>query len=378
MGLAGRLSATLVVLLLPAIGYAQGVDVSIPGSPGGVSSFLPTGFSTSGIDMSGVRVTPVVKAGFKRIALNYSLDIVPTELLSPFFPLFNQFGSLLDTYPIDIKLHNANLAVGTVGLNVGIGSAHEVFGNVSANIPRSITLQTITGPGIGVSTHQGLSWEGSQFQWNQYELGGVYWVSPAVGVIGGVRWERTSVRASNPVPIPSYGVLQIPSSINTVQFPNYGADLRTLLAIPYLGARVAGSYYRGSFIVGAANASVLLPVTLNKGGPYAGIFLIPDVLFIGRSDLSEKASYDFSRPGVFLEGNFETDYNVTTGMKLTFWGEGSWLTIRGPGSVDLSGGSSFGVFGLTFPITRYSSSSSGTSTLSRYTYGFGLTGSLSF
>ncbi len=320
-----------------------------------------------------IRVLPSGQVGYKRIGLNINLNIPVTQLLSP-FAFFPQYGSLLDLYPLDMKVQWADLAVGAFRLDTWITPAFSLFGSVSANIPRTVGIEASQGPGIGVIPPQAWRWTGSGFQWSEFEFGGSYNINKAVGLVAGIRFDRISVRFSEPEPVPSYGYFTIlPPTTRTATFPDYSGDLNTFFTIPYVGCEIFGPYYKGSLLIGSASARLRLPLDLTHAGTY-----ITGPIFeaTGRRDLSEQAEYAFKNAGLFLEAGLESSFPVRF-FNCTLWAKGSWLRIRGDGEVNLAGQSSFFLLALNFP-NPFSASSSGTSTLNQYTFDVGFSGAVNF
>src|SRR5208283_2194772 len=190
----GLLVGLWLLLAFPVVALAQGLvpeplpsGSSVPGGAGasgwisGVTS-LP---GLNGIQAGDIRIWPTLSVGYKRVALNFNLNIPPTQVLSP-FTIFPNYGSLLDTYPLDAKITSADLAVGAFRLDAQITPVCGLFGTVSANIPRTVGIEASEGPSIGVIPPQAWSWTGSQFQWSEFEFGGWYNINQAVGLVGGI------------------------------------------------------------------------------------------------------------------------------------------------------------------------------------------------
>ena len=391
----GLLVGLCLLLAFPIAALAQGV-VPEP-LPAGASPL--GGVGTSGwfsgmtslpglnwIQAGDIRIWPTLNVGYKKIALNFNLNIPPTELLSPFlsFPGFlnyfalRNYGSLLDTYPLDAKIQSADLAVGAFRLDAQLTPVCGLFGSVSANIPRTVGIEASQGPGIGVTQPEAWRWTGSRFQWSEFEFGGWYNVNQAVGLVAGIRFDRISVRFSDPEPVPGYSYftfLPFPPAFRPVAFPDYGGDLTTFFTIPYIGCQIFGPYFKGELLIGSASARLRLPLSLSHGGPYIRDFI---GFISGRQGLSEQAEYTFNNAGLFLEAGLESTFPVGL-FNCTLWAKGSCLRIRGDGDVSLTGQSSwfafFGLFNLPEP---FSSSNSGTSTLNQYTFDLGLSGAVAF
>src|SRR5208283_1064418 len=97
---------------------------------------------------------------------------------------------------------------------------------------------------------------------------------------------------------------------------------------------------------------------------------------LGRRDLSEQAEYTFKNAGLFLEAGLESTFPVGF-FNCTLWAKGNWLRIRGDGDVNLAGQSTAFVLAFRLP-EPFSVSSSGTSTLSQYTFDVGFSGAINF
>jgi hypothetical protein len=375
-----------LLLAFPIVALAQGVvpemlpSGSAPMGGSGASGWISGMTSVPGlnwIQAGNIRIWPTLNVGYKKIALNFNLNIPPTQVLDSFV-VFPQYVSLLDTYPLDAKIQSADLAVGAFRLDAQLTPVCGLFGSVSANIPRTVGIESSEGPGIGVIPTQAWRWTGSRFQWSEYEFGGWYNINQAVGLVAGIRFDRISVRFADPEPVPGYRFFTIiPPVIRSATFPDYSGDLNTFFTIPYIGCQVLGPYFKGSLLIGSASARLRLPLALSHAGPY-----ITGPIFgaLGRRDLSEQAEYTFKNAGLFLEAGLESTFPVRF-VNCTLWVKGNWLRIRGDGDVKLAGQSSafLSIFGLLFTLPEpFSASSSGTSTLNQYAFDLGLSGSISF
>jgi hypothetical protein len=355
------------------------IGVSAQGIVGGagLSDWMPTITSLPGlnrIDWGAISIRPTVLAGYKHLGFNVSLGIPPTQILSPFGARFPEWGSLLDLYPLDVKVQSADLAVGAFRLDAQITPAWGLFGSVSANIPRTVSIYSDVSPGIGRIRPGGpLSWRGSRFQWSEFDVGGWYGINQAVGLVAGIRFDRVSVGFSNPDPVPSYRILIAALGFPTVYFSDYSGDLNTFFTIPYIGAQFFGPYFKGSVLIGSAGARLRLPLDLTHRGVYYALTILT-----GRRNLSEQAEYTFNKAGVFLEGNLEWSFPVRY-FNCTVWAKGNWLRIRGNADVTTAGRSAF--YFLPTPVVLpqpFSESSSGTSTLNQYNLDVGFSGVINF
>jgi len=375
------LSGALCLLLaFPVLTLAQSlVPVQFPSSSpllGDASTSAITSLpGLNWITASPITIRPTINVGYKRIGFDFSLDIPPTQVLSPFL-LFPSYGRVLDVYPLSTKIQSADLAVGTFRLDVQVTPAWCLFGSVSASIPRTVGIEANEGPSIGVISSQAWRWTGSRFQWSEFEVGGRYSLSPVVGLIGGVKFARVSVRLSEPEPVPSYGfftIFPLPPATRTVTFPDYSGDLRTFLTIPYIGCEVFGPYFKGSLLIGSASARLRLPLELSHASPY---ITGPIFGIVGRRDLSEQAEYTFKNAGLFLEAGLESTFPISF-FNCTVWLKGNWLRIRGDADVNLAGQSSWFILAFSFP-EPFAESSSGGSTLNQYSFDLGFSAALTF
>jgi len=366
------------------VAQAQGLAYNpfLPGqpSPGGVGfqnwmSSLPSLPGLDALRQGDVKIWPSWKIGYKKLGFSFGLDIPPTQILSPFLA-FPNYGTLLDTYPFDVRIKSANLAFGTIRVDTQIGPDVNFFGSVSANIPRTVGFEANVGPGIGQIPVQAWSWRGSRLQWSEFEIGGSCRILRDLAFVAGIKFGRTSFRFSDPEPMPSYGYPAIfppPLHINTVNIANYSGDLNAFLTTPYIGCEILSSYFKGRLLVGTAAARLRLPLDLSHGGAYITLFGLP----VGRRDISEQAEYTLAKSGLFLEGSVESTFPVTETINLTAWLKGSWLRVHGNGEVNLNGQSSLFVLIFTLP-EPFSASSSGPSTLSQYDIDLGISGAINF
>lgn len=139
----GLLVGLCLLLAFPIAALAQGVvpePLPFGASPlggAGASGWISDVASLPGlnwIQAGNIRIWPTLNVGYKKIALNFNLNIPPTQVLDSFV-LFPQYVSLLDTYPLDAKIQSADLAVGAFRLDAQLTPACGLFGSVSANVP---------------------------------------------------------------------------------------------------------------------------------------------------------------------------------------------------------------------------------------------------
>jgi hypothetical protein len=391
-----RTKASAVVCCLLLIAFCTSVAAQTIDSVGRTSSesALPaSGFSwamsalpwVGSFDLSGVNFLAGARAGYRHLGLNINFGIPVEQLLTPFLDppilifFFPQYGSLLDLYPLDLKISGADLLVGAVDLKATLANGLEIFGSIQASIPRQIRAEAGEGPGIDALTPERWSWQGSRFQWAQFDVGAGSALGANLSVIAGLKGERTTVRLEDPEPLPGYTyrtrlVPFGPPVFEESTFSDYGGDFGCYLLMPYLGARLKGLYYNGTFRAGLADSKLKLPLRLSQAGRYIGGLLFGR----GRNDLSEEAQYKFSHAGFFVEAAAESQFAVMQNLDLRFWMEGSWLRIQGNGEVELTGQSSPSIFGFAFAPVDFRGFSKGPSHLSQYSLSLGLSGAWSF
>ncbi len=150
---------------------------------------------SSSLGLDGLQVQPLSKIYYKNLGLNLNFGIPPEQLLSPFTILPN-WGSLLDVFPLELKLTEGHLAVGEIGFQVSNGRRARFFASIAASVPTTAGMESAVGPGIGSLTEMSHSWDGTGLQWWQIDLGGAFRRSYDMEFIGGVKFERTTLRIS--------------------------------------------------------------------------------------------------------------------------------------------------------------------------------------
>jgi hypothetical protein len=336
---------------------------------------------SSSLGLDGLQVQPLSKIYYKSLGLNLNFGIPAEQLLSPFI-IEPQWGSLLDVFPLELKLTEGRLVVGEIGFQVTNGGRARGFASIAASVPTTAGMESAVGPGIGTLTDQSHSWDGTGLQWWQIDLGGAFKRDDTLEFLVGVKFERTTLKLHGAAGYTYPLILINPLRLIFVQnnADTYGGDVQVNLTIPYVGVRLNNGYFRSTFRIGIAGANVTSPIRLTDSGVYHAFFFLG---IIGRSDLSEEARYTFSNSGLYLDGSFEYDFDVSNGFGLTCWAQGTWMSIPGGGNVDLTGQSTAGIFPLlgifNFPPTSFwASGSSRESGLSEYSLNIGIKGILTF
>ena len=188
---------------------------------------------------------------------------------------------------------------------------------------------------------------------------------------------------THPVAVTGFPINIGPLRTFASTFDNITADLQNNLTIPYVGWEVRGRGFRSRFIIGCPSTNLILPARLTQPGVYAVGILYP-IIYGFRSDISEEARYTLKNAGLLVEGQVEYRWNWSRTFGMDFWFEGSWLRIRGQGDVGLAGSSGsglaalYGLLQIDFPRNVFSGSGDADSSLTMYTLGAGLSGTLRF
>ena len=155
------------------------------------------------IQAGNIRIWPTLIVGYKKIAFNFNLNIPPTQVLSPFV-IFPNYGSLLDTFPLDTR--RSSLPIWRLAHSVLMRSLRRLAACSAvfpANIPRTVGIEASQGPGIGVTLNQkrGVGRDHGFNGPNMSSVGGTTSIRP-LGLVAGIRFDRISVRFSDPEPVP--------------------------------------------------------------------------------------------------------------------------------------------------------------------------------
>jgi len=81
--------------------------------------------------------------------------------------------------------------------------------------------------------------------------------------------------------------------------------------------------------------------------------------------------YALKKPGCFLEGEFEYDWSLRGPLSFQLWARGSWLRIRGRGTMDAQFNQQTVVDGTVFSTTA-ADSDDARGTYTRYSIGGGI------
>jgi len=342
----------LVVLAVLSLGLAPGFVCA-------------QGFS-SGIDLGAIEVRPSVRVGYQKMGFNFNL------------PTGAAIGGNLGA--IDLKLEDARMWVGAIELGAQVGANLHFFVKGEANAGRNV--EVITGQS-GVSSFSQFApyrWTGSKLEWWAVEGGAVYELGNGVSVLAGLRRDHLSLRMEDPVDPFGRSVnfqYRLPGlGVRGMGGEQAAGDLQTKLWLPYIGIRIDGENYRLSTIWSPfASAAVRVPQRLALY--QAGIMIVP-----GLPPFTVSTFYDFgyrvSEPATLLEGTFDYDVDFPGRFGLNLWLRGSWLEVKGRGSLDAEWAYSRTFRGVVTNASSGGDSPTATATLRRYMWSGGFTASMSF
>jgi hypothetical protein len=271
--------------------------------------------------------------------------------------------NIIDT--MDFQLKNGELWVGFTGIRVTPIPDITLYAEIGANAQRDCVIKTgIEGritepPGTGIPP-EGLNanllspwdWTAAGFQWWMIDTGIAWNVSPLYAVEFGFRTEHIDYRMVDP----RNGTLRVP--FLTVDFPygpaitgqrlcptcygTFQGDPMGKLWFPYIGISGTGRCCKTVCCPSGGTKSVLgdpnyrwrvrgAPIVWNrwKGNVNAQILNLP-----GAPAEAEVWNTLFelqSSGGGWIEGEFEGFLSVSSDVKTSFWGMGSWLSITGTG-----------------------------------------------
>ncbi len=362
----GKLKLCLLIFLL-----------CITGSQ--VSAQSTFGNNTSPVNPSVLKVVPSIRGGYQHIGVNFSM---PANLLP---------GSLLVGIPtnsessIDFKLRNADVWLGAVRLDIESLRGWSFFVSGETSLKRNITTVTEISP-LNLVLNRPVEWNGSGFQYWTLDAGGGFYFRNDWKAIGGLRYDRLTVRlevgggdySSLIPPVP-------PPYLNQLLSRGGFGDFQQNLWIPYAGVELTGSNYKWNFIGSPFVATELkLPLStityFFSGGNYPKLGGLKGY----KQNRQITYNYKITKPSVFLESNFEYTVNPWSTLALVGWLKGSWLHFRGHGSLDAS---TYVVDGFGSSPTRpfdgirtqsASSSDSGTAEYNRYLLAIGISTQLTF
>ncbi len=254
-----RFGVALVVVLLclPAVAPAQGLY-----------PFQELG----AFNLAEVDIVSSVKFGYQNMRLNMSLPVPYIE---------NSYFILWETGGVDLKLEDAGMWIGAVGLDARWGPFIAFLGG-ETNAQKKARVRSQEGPHRMTAWFKPVEWTVQGLEWWTMDGGLGYYFNQSAAIVGGVRLERLSFRLTDARD--SAGFLEFWHRIIP---EDYSADFLTRMCVPYLGVRIDGGYFNGLLRFSPlAFSYVKFPFS------YTGDFMSADNMID-----YERAEYTFSAPG---------------------------------------------------------------------------------
>jgi hypothetical protein len=344
-------AALMVTCFLPWSVFAQG----FPGYIGSPSSSLFPASLTDSYNLWGFNLTGNAKIGYMKMGTNFNL---PTR---PPFPIMAAEAS------IDLQLRGNWYWMGSVGLSSQITPDLSLSVYAEGNLQRNVTAFSAENDLPLFDGFFQLTWEASKVQWWDVDARAAYKLCPQYSILAGFRADHLSFNLRDPVD-------QFGDPVN-LNFSIDGFALEQRVAgdflgkvwIPYIGLRFNGQCWHFDLLWSpVAWASVKIPNRLVQS------ISIEDEVDINLSN-ALGLQYALKKPGCFLEGEFEYDWNLRGPLSFQLWAKGSWLRIRGRGTMDAQ--SNAAVNGVSLSES-FADDARGTYT--RYSIGGGIGTTLTF
>ena len=309
-------AAALLVLGVALGGWAQGLP-AFSTELGATSPLLPPLPSIPGLgsfNIGAVKVFPSVRVGYQSIAMNINLPI-PTQTIAT---------TRLDVTGLDLKLNDAQVWVGFLGLDTWFNPNFNLFLQLGGNAKRGITASTadikVTTPGPNRNPSE---WTGSNLQWWMIEgRVGYRFVRSGLFCIG-VKWDQLMTALTNPRD--NQGALLATEP----RLLDFTGDIKIKGSMPYFGLVFGEPNYFASLLFSPiASCDVQIPFDLLSypgAGPATTAYRY------------EEARYTLNkRWGYFLEGNIEYNFNAMAGLNFGLWIKGTLLRVKGDGREQLN------------------------------------------
>lgn len=315
--------------------------------------------------LDGVRVTPVVQAGFQSIGLNFDMPVfIPNPIAPP-------------TESLSLQLKDANVWVGGIGFTAFFPSSATLSIVGKANAQRNVEVFT---PLDSQGQNLGVVWTGKRLQWWTIDANVGYPVSDSWSALAGVRREQVSVGLVNPRyagdgPINFYSD-DIDMFSEQIQLLEYFGDVSSKLWIPYVGMSLNGPNYRFRVLWSPfVSANVQIPSTVFNHSSVQQFF--------GSNDFSTDAlnfgiEYKVLKPASFVEADLTYDVGISSTVSVHLWGTANWVTLRGGGKVHMAGTDASFVNGVPNPSYRTDVEGSAHASFDRRILAGGLDATLSF
>lgn len=321
-----------------------------------------------------IHFRPAIKFGYQKTAINLSFPV-------PIQP--DETNSLIDT--LDVKFNDTNFWIGSLCLDLTIGTRAGLFLEATASPSRGASLTT-SFAGIaaadyfgGTNGWMGWSWPTSGLQWWEINAQGRIVASDQFAFLAGYKVDRLSQKLSAP-PEPSYQGWFPPDPPYTGPvIQDYFGDVKLTTYCPYVGIRVGDSWWNFSLIwspwLTSYNVQMPLRAVFYQEANYPGYF----VGFVSAN--SENKFSLRRRNGQLVEALGDLQYRPMNTLDLSMWLKGSWLNCRGSGleesisaflDAEVNGG------GITWNYDANYGGGDATSSYSRYLWAVGVTGQLIF
>lgn len=302
--------------------------------------------------------SPTITLGVQKFGLKIDLEIPPSDAVprseQPGAGYWSPYSSLLDVSPLSLKIKDADFWVGGFGIEALRDGKRKWYLKAITNFPRDVIVHTDSAPVIGSDALD--RWRGSDLSWTQLDIGGALGLSASTDLVLGLLWEHTSTWFSDPLPTPGLPPLFLFQNLRN-NVDSIVGDLSVTNCVLYTGAQLSQRGLRGRFLIGWAGANVNIPLSLNENGLY-GIAFGGPLPILPYTQLSETATYSFSKPGYFLQAEFEAKRAIVPRFEVCFWARGSFMSVGGTGSVELENSRSGSL--LFFPLFSSTSNVSDT------------------
>ena len=284
----------------------------------------------------GLNVTPSLRAGYGYVGMTWSMPGTDPRLMSH----------------LDLGT-DAAWFLGTVGVNVGLGSRMSAFLNLSANAPTDVTLRNAGVEQLAFFGVQGSrGWKGTKYQWCEVDGGVSVAVGSGLSAVIGLKGDQTNINVE-------IGDFNRGSAL--FQSEDHTADVKTNVVSPYFGVRF--NAFSGFFTLSCSPWITHVDAR------------IPIVFIYGGANTAESGSYFTLKGGnaVLLEMDGAGSIPISERFSMTFWGKAGYLSLRNTGSVDVD----FLGTGVAAGFLD-SGSASNEASVGRYTYSGGIGGALVF
>lgn len=305
----------------------------------------------SGLDLTGVDsflagLRPSCKIEYQQMSVSVNAPAIPDVV-------YSAPGGPTVTIPnvnheVDLALKDANLWVGSLGVEAPFSQAWSLFGSVGTNFPRHIGAKSDQARLVGLYSASGSDprqWDAANLRWILVDGGIRYRAFGGCSLLTGLQFRRLSFGLENPVgsqgdPF-NYDGLPIGSQ-DISQRVLGDAQIKSWL--PYIGIMNEGDSYRFSLIFSPwASTTLKLPFSAHQQS---------QVVFLPISG-EDEFSWRFRalQPSVFLEGSFEYELMAWSPFTLAINATGSWLRMNGPIDFLLHHFSQGSFFGIPYTST---------------------------